>query len=174
MSSFNEMEQSLKKLSGASANVPLDEVTLLRLIHHYSDFITVMLRQLVKPYNLTDWSMRALLMMRADADKKGVPMATLGNITGESATNMTRICDELVKSGLAIRSSDLQDRRKVLLSTTPKADAILAQVTPLVWGHLSSSMSELSKEEITLMIALLKKLTIGAENEAKLIKTSTP
>lgn len=169
MSSFDTMENSLKKLASRWSFVPLEELTLLRLIHHYSDFVASELRQLAKPFGLTDWSLRALLMMQGSENGQGVPMATLSMITGESAANMTRVCDELVKSGLAIRSNDANDRRKVLLSATSKAESILEEVLPIVWGHLAKSMSLLTKDEHILMIGLLKKLTIGLENEAEKI-----
>lgn len=166
MSCFDKMEQSLFQLSKKWVSAPLEELTLLRLIHHYSDYIAAQLRQLVQPFGLTDWSFRALLMMQGSENGKGVSMAMLGMITGESATNMTRICDELVKSGLATRSNDPNDRRKVLLSVTPVAKEILEKASPIVWSHLAQSMEVLTKEEIGLMIGLLKKLTKGAENQS--------
>ncbi len=169
MSGFETMERSLKLLSKRWDFLPINELTLLRLVNHYGDYISGLLRQLVRPFGLTDWSLRALLMMQGAANGMGVPMAMLSTITGETATNMTRVCDELVKSGLAIRSSDPEDRRKVLLSVTPKAEEILEKALPLVWNHLANSMNGLSKEELALLISLLKKLLIGAEDEAKRI-----
>lgn len=167
MSDFDKMEQSLKLLSARWSFLPLKELTLLRLIDHYGDFIAQQLRQLVRPYGLTDWSLRALLMMQGGENGKGVSMAMLSLATGETSTNMTRVCDELVKSGLATRADDAKDRRKVLLSATPKAEEILSQALPKVWSHLATSMSVLSEDELVLLIGLLKKLTIGAEIEAE-------
>ncbi len=170
MSEFDAMENSLKLLAKRWDFLPINELTLLRLVNHYGDYISSQLRQLVRPFGLTDWSLRALLMMQGAANGKGVPMAMLSTITGETATNMTRVCDELVKSGLATRSNDPNDRRKVLLSVTPKAEELLEKALPLVWRHLANSMSGLSADELGLMISLLKKLVIGAEAEAKTIQ----
>jgi DNA-binding MarR family transcriptional regulator len=164
MSQFDIIEASLKRLAARSDEMPLDATVLLRLIHHYSNDVTQRLRRTLKPHGLTEWTFRTLLMLQA-AGKPGVPMSQLSHIAGETATNMTRICNELVEDGWACRTTDAADRRKVLLSILPKAEAALAKVTPSIWSRLDWGMAVLSPQEMAQMIRLMKRLVVRAEAE---------
>ena len=164
MSQFDIIEASLKQLTKRSGPLPLDEVILLRLIHHYSDDVNRRLRQALKSYGLNEWKFRTLLMLQA-AGRPGLPMAQLSHIAGETATNMTRICNELVADGWACRTTDAADRRKVLLSILPRAESVLAEVSPSIWRRLEWGMAVLSPQEMTQMTKLMKRLIVQAEAE---------
>jgi MarR family transcriptional repressor of emrRAB len=162
MSEFDVIESSLQRLAARAEVVPLDELILLRLIHHYSDAVNLFLRQTLKPHGLNEWEFRTLLMLQA-AGRAGVPMTQLSQLAGETTTNMTRICNGLVKDGLAVRSSDTGDRRKILLSILPRGEAILAEVTPGIMTLLRWSMEALTVEEIAVMTKLMKRLVARME-----------
>ncbi len=162
MSKFDVIEASLRRLVARAGVVPLDKLILLRLIHHYSDAVNLFLRETLKPHGLNEWQFRTLLMLQA-AGRGGGPMTQLSHLAGETATNMTRICNALVAEGLAVRTTDSGDRRKTLLSILPKAEAILAEVTPGIMTLLDWGMEVLSPEELTVMTKLMKRLIERAE-----------
>ncbi len=162
MIKFEIIEDSLRRLA-ARYPAPIEQLVLLRLIHHVSNEMNLLLRRLLKPHGLNEWEYRTLVMLQS-AGRTGVPMAQLSHIAGETATNMTRICNQLVASGWACRMTDAADRRKVVLAALPKAEAMLARVTPVVWERLGQGMEVLDPQEIALMTGLLKRLAAHAES----------
>jgi MarR family transcriptional repressor of emrRAB len=162
MSKFDVIETSLKRLA-AKTPAPVEKLILLRLIHHLSNEMNLLLRRLLKPHGLNEWQYRTLMMLQS-AGNSGVPMAQLSHIAGETATNMTRICNELVAGGWARRLADTTDRRKVVLTILPKAEALLTKVTPMVWERLERGMEVLSPQEIAQATRLLKALVVRAES----------
>ncbi|QUD90276.1 MarR family winged helix-turn-helix transcriptional regulator [Phenylobacterium montanum] len=167
-SKLDRIEARLADLAQAHADAPLRDVALLRALNHVSGDFLARMRAALKPYGLTDWSFRTLIMLPrvGDADATPVSMADLALLTGESAPNLTRICDELVRQGLAVRQPSPEDRRKVCLARTPKADAALEATAPDVWGRLEWVMQVLTDEEKALMTGLLKRLAERLETEA--------
>ena len=168
MSKLDRIEARVSDLAESHPDLPLRDVALLRSLNHVSnDFLTRM-RAALKPYGLTDWSFRTLMMLprAGDANVSPIPMADLGLLTGESGPNLTRICDELVKQGLAERRPSPGDRRKVCLARTAKADAALEETAPDVWGRLEWVMQVLTEEEKALMTRLLRRLAERLEAEA--------
>ena len=162
-SSFDPLEESLTRLA-ERREIPLESVILLRLIHHLNDAAIVRLRTLLKPFGLNDWSMRTLLMLQAGRDQK-LSIAELTQITGDTAPNMTRVADELVKRGWATRTTSTQDRRKAYLKITPKALRLLDKAAPQAWGRLEWFMSALDDNEKAVLKRLLLKLVARADGD---------
>lgn len=162
-SSFAPLEESLTRLAERRA-IPLQSVILLRLIHYLSDCATVTLRALLKPHGLNDWSMRTLMMLQAGRDQK-LSIAELTKITGDTAPNMTRVADELIKRGWATRSVSTTDRRKAYLKITPKALRLLDKAAPEAWGRLDWFMSALDDDEKTELKRLLLKLVARVDGD---------
>jgi MarR family transcriptional repressor of emrRAB len=162
MSDFDCIEDSLRRLA-AGHSAPVEELILQRLIHHVSNQMNLVLRRLLKAYGINEWQYRTLVMLQS-AGHAGVPMAQLSHIAGETATNMTRICNQLVAGGWARRMTDAADRRKVVLTLLPKAEALLAKTTPVAWECLEWGMKVFSPREIAQMTRLLKRLVARAES----------
>jgi MarR family transcriptional regulator, negative regulator of the multidrug operon emrRAB len=165
MSKFGVIEVSLRRLA-ARHPAPIEELVLLRLIHHVSNEMNLLLRRLLKPSGLNEWEYRTLVMLQSGG-RSGVPMAQLSHIAGETATNMTRICNQLVAGGWACRMTDAADRRKVMLTIMPKAEALLAKATPGIWEQLERGMNVFNPQEIAQLTKLLKRLAVRAESAAR-------
>jgi MarR family transcriptional repressor of emrRAB len=101
---FDVVENGLRRLASRRDRIPLIDVTIVRLLSHLDGEITTRLRKALKRYALNDWSLRTLLMLQS-GDHDAISMVELSVITGETRTNMTRICDALVEQGLAVRSA---------------------------------------------------------------------
>jgi DNA-binding MarR family transcriptional regulator len=159
-SKFDIVEDLTIELAAGRAGVPLQDLILLRAINYVSNGALQVARAGLKPYGLTDWSFRTLAMLPSAADEtpRPVSMADLGLITGESGPNLTRICDELVKAGLAVRKQSPHDRRKVFLALTSLGEAAIEETAPDMWGLLQWFMQILTEEEKAVMTSLLKRL----------------
>jgi MarR family transcriptional repressor of emrRAB len=92
------------------------------------------------------------------ANEGGVHASMLSEATGETRTNMTRICDELARKGLLMRHAGVEDRRRVVLELTRKGQALIERVLPKVWAELSRGMRALNNGEKRDLERLLKKL----------------
>lgn len=165
-SKFDTVEDLTTELAAGRAGVPLQDLILLRAINYVSNGALQVARAGLKPYGLTDWSFRTLAMLpsAADATPRPVSMADLGLITGESGSNLTRICDELVKAGLAVRKESPQDRRKVFLALTTRGEAVVEKTAPDMWGLLRWFMEILTEDEKAVMTGLLKRLADRMED----------
>src|SRR6185312_16664143 len=99
------------------------------------------LGRMVRPAGLNEVSFRTMMMLYAN--EGGVHASMLSEATGETRTNMTRICDELARKGLLQRHSGVEDRRRVVLELTRKGQALIERVLPQVWGELERGMRAL-------------------------------
>jgi len=158
------MEASLKRLA-QRRQTPLADLVLLRLLHHVNDRIIVELRAAMKPYGLTDWSLRTLLMLQGGSEEK-VAMAELTQITGDTPTNMTRVCDALVAKGWARRSTSPTDRRKIFLELTARGEDLIDRVLPIAWGRLEWFMNRLSRRDHADLKRILLSLLTAVNEEA--------
>lgn len=79
--------------------------------------------------------------------------------------NVTVVIQNLVKEGYIHRLSDQQDRRRYLLSLTPKGHHLIDQIFPEYLTFLEKRMSVLSSHEQIELAALLKKL--GTYNQGE-------
>jgi DNA-binding MarR family transcriptional regulator len=168
-SKFDIIEARLAELAERRPEVPLQDVVLLRAINHFSTGVLQNMRRAwLKPYGLTDWSFRTLVMLprAGDGSPEAVSMADLSLITGESGPNMTRICDELVKRGLAVRKASPEDRRKVFLALTARGEALVDAAAPDMWGRLRWGMEIFTDDEKAAMTVFLKRLIERVEAEA--------
>ena len=128
----------------------------MRLIKHLSARFSANLGRMVRPAGLNEVSFRTLMMLYAN--EVGVHASMLSEATGETRTNMTRICDELARKGLLLRHPGVEDRRRVVLELTRKGQALIERVLPKVWGELERGMRTLKASEKRELERLLKKL----------------
>ncbi|MCB6182839.1 MarR family transcriptional regulator [Leeia sp. TBRC 13508] len=104
--------------------------------------------------NPTSWK---TLMMFFKAEGEPLNPSDLATITGESRTNMTRICDELVARGFITRFPSQDDRRRIDLKMSEAGAEMIRKTAPDLRKHLEPVHSALTEEEKKLLIALLKK-----------------
>lgn len=109
----------------------------------------------VKSFNLTEPQFGALECLGHLG-----PM-TIGSLCGKqlvSGGNMTLVIDNLEKEGLAERIHSKEDRRTIVVQLTPKGEDLFKTVFIRHAEFISELTSVLSKEEITQLSGLLKKL----------------
>ena len=81
----------------------------------------------------------------------------------KSTGNVTLVLDNLEKAGLIVRMRDVQDRRKVNLTLTPKGEDLIARVFPIQAEVITQELSVLEPEEQRQLGQLCKKLGKGLE-----------
>jgi MarR family transcriptional repressor of emrRAB len=161
--SFAIIEASIGRVAKRMRGAPVQDLVLLRLIKHLSAQFSANLGRMVRPAGLNEVAFRTLMMLYANAEH-GVHASLLSEATGETRTNMTRICDELERKGLLQRHPGVEDRRRVVLELTRKGDALIERLLPKVWSELQRGMNTLSSSEKRDLERLLKKLAAAFES----------
>jgi DNA-binding MarR family transcriptional regulator len=103
-----------------------------------------------------------MMMLYANAES-GMHAALLSEASGETRTNMTRICDELARKGLLRRRASTGDRRRVALEITRKGVALIERLLPKMWTELDLGMRALRAAEKRELERLLKKLATALD-----------
>ncbi|HOJ18570.1 MAG: MarR family transcriptional regulator [Ignavibacteriales bacterium] len=114
----------------------------------------------VKSFNLTEPQFGALECMGHLG-----PM-TIGHLCNKqlvSGGNMTLVIDNLEKEGLAERIHSKEDRRTIVVQLTPKGRELFDKIFVRHAEFVAELTSVLSKDEITQLSNLLKKLGTGIE-----------
>ncbi len=96
----------------------------------------------LKPYGLNPSKLNFLLALRHHGAKEGLRQVELSRHLILSPSNMTKIIDQMSKSGLVSRVSATEDRRANLIKTTAKADKLIDSC----WDGFQSLLHDLSKD----------------------------
>ena len=86
--------------------------------------------------------------------------------TAMDKVQVSRAISRMLDSALILRESGDTDRRKALLTLTPKALAIYAEIVPLALAYEAQLTSALTEEEEAQLDRLLKKLQAQADQLA--------
>jgi len=154
--SFAVIESSIGRVAKRLHGAPVQDLVIMRLIKHLSAQFSVHFSPIVRPLGLNEVSFRTLMMLYAN--QSGVHASLLSEATGETRTNITRICDELAHKGLLLRHPGVEDRRRVVLELTRKGVALIERLLPKVWSELERGLRTLSTSEKRDLERLLKKL----------------
>lgn len=153
---FSEVEEGICRLANCLPDLPKQEIILTRLNYHIAKSLREVTNQLLKPFNLSYVSFSALMMLFASPNSVINP-SKLCDVTGETRTNMTRITDELAARGLIKRHASAEDRRRVVLLLTPKAENLLKKILPLLWEKQTEIYAKFSADEKKILESLLKR-----------------
>ena len=89
----------------------------------------------------------------------------LSRILKMAQPNVTNLVDFLVKEGLVSREENAEDRRMLILRTTPKGKKLIADLRDSISNEMSGYLVQLSQKQ-------LQKLADGLNPLAKLIQES--
>jgi MarR family transcriptional repressor of emrRAB len=164
--SFALIESQIDRVAARMRNAPVQNIVLVRLVKTLSAQFGHHLGQKVRPHGINEVGFRTLTMLYAQLET-GINPSDLSDASGETRTNMTRICDELVRKGLVRRRASKEDRRRIVLELTKKGVALIEKLLPQVWTGVGHVTSALSASEKNTLERLLKKLLVAFETEGK-------
>jgi len=105
-----------------------------------------------------------MLLLRGQACGEApdsVTPAELADMAGCTRATMTGLIDTLERDNLVKRAPDVEDRRMMTVSLTPKGTALLNRLLPGHFKRLAKLMSCLAESERKTLVRLLEK--IGAQ-----------
>lgn len=164
--SFALIESQIDRVKARLRSAPVQDIVLVRLIKALSGQLGYHLGRKVRPHGISEVGFRTLTMLYAQLDT-GINPSDLSDASGETRTNMTRICDELVRKGLVRRRASTEDRRRIVLELTKKGVHLIEKLLPQVWGGVSEMTATMSQPEKNTLERLLKKLLFAFEAHAE-------
>jgi len=164
--SFALIESQIDRVAKRMRDAPVQNIVLVRLVKTLSAQLGHHLGQKVRPHGINEVGFRTLTMLYAQLET-GINPSDLSDASGETRTNMTRICDELVRKGLIRRRASKEDRRRIVLEMTKKGVAFIEKLLPQVWSGVGRVTDALSASEKNTLERLLKKLLVAFETEGK-------
>ena len=151
-----DVEQQMKAAAARHPEFALREAALLRVVRAATKMLTDQGNVLLRQHGLTMTEYYALAML--DVAPAPVPVGDLIRFTGEKASNMTRVCDQLLSKQLLSRFPSEEDRRVMMMEITPQGRDLMAGLVPLISAQLRQTFKPLSQEEGQQLESLLKRL----------------
>jgi MarR family transcriptional repressor of emrRAB len=151
------VEASLKRLSTRFADLPANEVLIIRLLLFLAHDISMMLERHIRPHGLGEGEFRALTILFSQPDGAAHP-GDLCPRASQSPANMSRISDGLVSRGLITREPSAQDRRKLVMRITPKGEDLVRSVLPTLFAPMRDVCGQHSPQQQRLLITQLKQM----------------
>jgi DNA-binding MarR family transcriptional regulator len=96
--------------------------------------------------------------------RTGVSIRTLADHTQLAATHVTTEVGRLIDKGLLTKSANPQDRRGVLVRLTPKGEAAIRAVNPLLRSVNDRLFQNVSREEFAAVARFLSTFALNTEN----------
>lgn len=120
-------------------------------------------RTLVQRYGLTG---PQLVVLKELAESSPRTVSALAQAVNLSQATLTGILDRLDRKGLISRARSTEDRRRVIVSSTPAADDVIAQAPPLLQEHFTRAFGELPEWEQSQVLSSLQRIVALMEAES--------
>ncbi|MCW3480238.1 MarR family transcriptional regulator [Neisseriaceae bacterium JH1-16] len=163
--SFEEAEERIARVFQRLPGDGQQNTALIHLIKHLWKWLAESANDELGDSGLNVVSFSALIMLYS-APESAVNPSELSQCTGETRTNMTRICNELEQLGLICRTPSPTDRRRVDLALSDKGAAVMDELLPKLRARSGVAFDVLSREEKDTLEGLLKKLVLAFEQQA--------
>lgn len=142
------------------ANVdPSGTASFLLLLRTSSDILEVFSEQL-NQFHMSQGRFTVLILLNRNPIVPLTP-ADLADRAGVTRATMTGLLDGLESDGLVTRTGQVEDRRRISVSLTPKAISLLEQIMPVYFGMVSGTMAQLNTDEREQLDGLMRKLQSG-------------
>lgn len=153
---LDRLERHLEAVAGLFPGFPTDLGLLVRTAALVERRMMEDGNALLKPLGLT-YPMYQVLVAAPPTGAAGITPGEIATMTGERPTNVTHLCDELVRHGWMSRRRDASDRRRVLLGLTAAGRRVLAEVQPQMWATWRRRFAGLDAGERRALLALLRR-----------------
>ena len=143
------------KMSG-SFRSPLQEA-LLSLLRTQA-LIEPGFNRIFSDRKLTSAQFNILRILKGNRSSRGMSCSEIGSRLISRDSDVTRLVDRLVRSGLAERHRPDEDRRKVLVSITEVGTSLVESFLPLLKKEEERSLGHLEEKDLKALITLLEKV----------------
>jgi DNA-binding MarR family transcriptional regulator len=132
----------------------------------FADKVSILLNQInknnstfeqacLKAFGITSAQAGTLLNLPS---KGTMMMNELSNAAGVDTSTMTRMVDQLVEKGLALRHADAKDRRLVRVGLTPQGQKMHQELGDALTYYHMESLEDITESEREITIQVLERL----------------
>lgn len=144
--SIEAMESAFHSAASKVDGFSVDDVVLLRMLQMVGQALEAAFsRKVRKQAGIGKTEFRALMLLLS-RDGCAAP-SELCDLDHLGRANMTRVADALVERGLATRTEDAGDRRRISLCITPKGRKLVARMVPNIAVGEAAVFEGLSKAQ---------------------------
>jgi len=141
----------------ALPDLPMVETVMVRLIRITGTGMGQFFEPVFRAMGLNENSFHVLCLLMAAKNGCASP-SELSDLVGVSRANMTRILDALVSEGLVSRTIEERDARRHTIQIARAGRKVASDAVPRLAGPLTRAFSGLSKEEMSQLGILLRKV----------------
>jgi MarR family transcriptional regulator, negative regulator of the multidrug operon emrRAB len=154
---FDMLEENVRALRARVPDLPFTEILLCRLLVHMGREMATSFEQKIRPFGLAEAEFRVLTTLFSQPGGVAHP-SDLCARAAQSAANMSRISDALVRRDLITRVPSAHDRRRMVLRITEQGEDLVRRLLPKLFVPLRGLWAEFSESEQRLLISQLKRL----------------
>ena len=152
--------EDLKKIASQYKELnPSAIMACIVLLRTGSDVLAAFEKKL-NSFDITQGGYLTLIVLMRNAGRE-ISASELAGKVGVTRATMTGIIDTLAKRNLIERIPHRVDRRSMTVKLTKKGNNLLNKILPIIFGHATKLMSQISKSEHEILISLLTKVGSG-------------
>jgi DNA-binding MarR family transcriptional regulator len=95
---------------------------------------------------------------------EGVTIRSLADHTQLAATHVTTEVGRLMEKGLLTKSANMRDRRSVLVRLTPKGEAAIREINPLLRRVNDCLFQNIPRDDFAVVARFLSTFALNSEN----------
>jgi DNA-binding MarR family transcriptional regulator len=148
------------------------EINNLKNTQVFADKVSALLKQInknnstfeqacLKAFGITSAQAGALLNLPS---RGAINMNELSNAAGVDTSTMTRMVDQLLEKGLALRQADTKDRRLVRVGLTPQGQKMRQELGDALTYYHMESLEDITESEREITIQVLERLKNAVDN----------
>lgn len=168
-----QVESVIRSVAALSADLPVVETTILRLLVMLGHDLSALLEQCLRPYGLNETDYRTLLTLYSRPGGVANP-GELCTSVARSPANMTRIADALYRRGLITRVSCEHDRRRTNLHLSPRGEALVRELLPDAASRTAAIFEGIAESSRVQLLEQLRELIAAIDRYARQNKQSWP
>jgi MarR family transcriptional regulator, negative regulator of the multidrug operon emrRAB len=161
-----QVETVIRGLAALSAELPVVETTILRLLVMLGHDLSALLDQCLRPYGLNETDYRTLLTLHSLPGGVAHP-GELCTSVARSPANMTRIADALYQRGLITRVPCERDRRRTILRLSASGEALVRELLPEAARRTAAIFEGMSEPSRGQLLEQLRALIAAIDGYAR-------
>ena len=114
-----------------------------------------------------NFSQQHYMILKLLEGNKHLYVTEIVDILGITKPQMTSLIDKLIYMGYVNRTNDLNDRRKIYISTTKEGENITSEINDIIDKQIDTHLIKLSQEELEALekgLLILQKICPNCNN----------
>jgi MarR family transcriptional repressor of emrRAB len=162
----DQVESVIRGVAALSAELPVVETTILRLLVMFGRDLSALLEQSLRRYGINETDYRTLITLHSRPGGVAHP-GELCTSVARSPANMTRIADALYQRGLITRVPSERDRRRTILRLSAAGEALVRKLLPEAAQRTAAIFEGMSESARTQLLEQLRVLISGIDGYAR-------